>query len=63
SGATLLAAYREGINGFGWELNEENKEPFLAAVEQDITEVLSISDDDTGVESSDEIEEDEQPDA
>ena len=61
SGATLLAAYREGINGFGWELNEENKEPFLAAVEQDITEVLSVSDDDTGVESSDEVEEAEQP--
>jgi ParB/RepB/Spo0J family partition protein len=41
SGATLLACYREGINGFGWELNEENKQPFLAAVEQDIQEVLS----------------------
>lgn len=41
SGATLLAAYREGINGFGWELNESNKEKFLAAVEADIQEELS----------------------
>ena len=40
SGATLLACYREGMNGFGWELNKENKEPFLAAVEKDITETL-----------------------
>ena len=38
SGATLRAAYREGMNGFGWELNEENKEPFLAAVQSDIEE-------------------------
>jgi site-specific DNA-methyltransferase (adenine-specific) len=36
SGATLRAAYREGMIGFGWELNEENKEPFLASVQADI---------------------------
>ena len=36
SGATLVAAYREGINGFGWDLQEEYKEMFLAAVEDDI---------------------------
>jgi len=53
SGATLRAAYRENINGFGWELNEENKEPFLAAVEQDITEVLSAPNEDTGDKDAD----------
>ena len=62
SGATLLAAYREKINGFGWELNEENKEPFLAAVEQDIAEILSTPDEDSGVEASEEIQEDPEPD-
>lgn len=36
SGATLLAAYREGINGWGWDLNAEYKEMFMAAVEDDI---------------------------
>lgn len=36
SGATLRAAYREGMTGWGWELNEENKEPFLAAIQEDI---------------------------
>lgn len=36
SGATLRAAYQEGINGFGWELNKENKKPFLAAIQEDI---------------------------
>jgi ParB/RepB/Spo0J family partition protein len=36
SGTTLRAAYREGMTGFGWELNEENKEPFLAAIQEDI---------------------------
>jgi len=41
SGATLRAAYKEGINGFGWELNEENKEKFLAAVEADIQDELT----------------------
>ncbi|HDZ49931.1 MAG TPA: hypothetical protein ENH69_01770, partial [Candidatus Aerophobetes bacterium] len=46
SGATLLACYREGINGFGWELNGDNKEPFLAAVEQDIQETLSVEKED-----------------
>ena len=40
SGATLIAGYREGINGFGWELNEDNKEPFLAAVESDIADAM-----------------------
>jgi len=58
SGATLLAAYREKINGFGWELNEENKEPFLAAVEQDITEILSTSDEDSGDTTSEDVQED-----
>ena len=38
SGTTLRAAYKEGMNAFGWELNESNKEPFLAAVEKDIQE-------------------------
>jgi len=44
SGATLIAAYRQGINGFGWELNESNKAPFLAAVEEDIQKTLGASD-------------------
>jgi len=38
SGVTLRAAYQKGINAFGWELNEHNKEYFLAAVENDIQE-------------------------
>ncbi len=41
SGATLRAAYLEGMNGFGWELNEENKEPFLANVESDIEDTMA----------------------
>jgi len=40
SGATLRAAYLEGMTGFGWELNEDNKEGFLANVESDIEDTL-----------------------
>jgi site-specific DNA-methyltransferase (adenine-specific) len=36
SGATLRAAYRCGMQAFGWDLSEEYKQGFLAAVEQDI---------------------------
>ena len=38
SGATLRAAYRLGINGFGWDLSEMYRESFIAAVQTDITE-------------------------
>lgn len=53
SGATLIAAYKEQINGFGWELNDENKEPFLAAVEQHIAEILSAPSEEVDEEDSD----------
>lgn len=36
SGVTLRSAYRRGMLPFGWELNEHNKEKFLAAVEEDV---------------------------
>jgi len=36
SGVTLRAAYHEGMVGFGWELNEDNKPKFLASVQADI---------------------------
>jgi DNA modification methylase len=36
SGSTLRAAYRCGMNAFGWDLSEHYKEQFLAAVETDI---------------------------
>jgi len=36
SGTTLRAAYQEDMSGFGWELNDLNKKPFLAAIEADI---------------------------
>jgi site-specific DNA-methyltransferase (adenine-specific) len=36
SGATLRAAYRCGMQAFGWDLSEQYKEGFLAAVEQDM---------------------------
>jgi len=35
SGATLQAAYRQQMNGFGWELNESNKDHFLLEVKKD----------------------------
>lgn len=35
SGATLLAAYREDMIGWGWELNKENKDKFMVMVEED----------------------------
>jgi ParB/RepB/Spo0J family partition protein len=36
SGVTLRACYNKGMLPFGWELNEENVDPFLAAVQGDI---------------------------
>jgi ParB/RepB/Spo0J family partition protein len=36
SGVTLRSAYRRGMLPFGFELNESNKGPFLAALEDDI---------------------------
>jgi ParB-like chromosome segregation protein Spo0J/DNA modification methylase len=36
SGTTVRVAYRLGMQSFGWDLSEQYKEGFLAAVEQDI---------------------------
>ena len=41
SGATLRAIYAEGMMGWGWDLNGDNYEPFLAAVEKDIQDYTS----------------------
>jgi hypothetical protein len=38
SGATLRAAYKCGMMGFGWDLSEVYQEGFLGAVETDIVE-------------------------
>jgi len=36
SGVTLRAAYRRGLVGYGWDLDEDVKNSFLLAVEEDI---------------------------
>lgn len=35
SGNTLRAAYKSGMNGFGWDISDEYKDKFMLAVEQD----------------------------
>jgi len=35
SGTTLRALYKQDMNGFGWELNKENKDHFMLQVEKD----------------------------
>jgi DNA modification methylase len=35
SGSVLRACYKLGINGFGWDLDEMNKNNFLLKVEED----------------------------
>ena len=36
SGVTLRAVYRHGTTGYGWDLEDENRNNFLAAVNEDI---------------------------
>jgi len=38
SGTTLRAIYKADMNGFGWELNKENKDYFMLEVEKDDNE-------------------------
>jgi len=35
SGVTLRSAYRNALNGFGWELNSHHKDQFLLSLEED----------------------------
>jgi ParB/RepB/Spo0J family partition protein len=37
SGVTLRSAYRNALNGFGWELNSHHKDQFLLSLEEDQT--------------------------
>lgn len=36
SGATLKAVYKQNMNGFGWDLNQYNKDQFLLTLEEDV---------------------------